>query len=296
MTKFLVLALVALLAIGGWLVVARPDIAGTALLVLNTPRDCSLGDAWSGAKRGYEISAGKEEWDRSARLLATEGNLQQWRGNAGDWWMPATSREHIGVVFAEMAANFYGNGANGVQPGDVVIDCGADIGVFTRQALNRGASKVISVEPFPDKEPSLRRNFAREIAQGRVVVVPKGVWNKDDVLKIYGDSLITKHAAQGFDVPLTTLDQIVAELRLEKVDHIKFDIEGAEPQALEGAQQTIRRFKPRIVLATEHTADDYIQLPNQIRSYVPEYTAACELCLSREGKLRPLSVRLDARR
>jgi hypothetical protein len=53
---------------------------------------------------------------------------------------------------------------------------------FTRVALNRGAKQVIAIEPAPENLECLSRNFSREIQSGKVVIYPKGVWNKDDVL------------------------------------------------------------------------------------------------------------------
>jgi len=72
-----------------------------------------------------------------------------------------------------------------VKPGDIVLDCGAHVGVFTDIALRRGASKVVSIEPDPTNLECLRRNFPSEIASGRVIIVPKGVWNRDQIITLY---------------------------------------------------------------------------------------------------------------
>tara|TARA_B110001454_G_scaffold219154_1_gene250460 strand:+ start:6629 stop:7369 length:741 start_codon:yes stop_codon:yes gene_type:complete len=45
-------------------------------------------------------------------------------------------------------------------------------------------------------------------------------------------------------VPVTTIDQIVDDLNLEKVDFIKMDIEGFEYKALLGATKTLKKYKP----------------------------------------------------
>jgi hypothetical protein len=53
------------------------------------------------------------------------------------------------------------------------------------EALKHGASKVVAIEPAPINVECLRRNFAAEIAAGRVIVAPVGVWDKDDELPLY---------------------------------------------------------------------------------------------------------------
>jgi FkbM family methyltransferase len=76
------------------------------------------------------------------------------------------------------------NPSEGVRPGDIVIDCGAHVGVFTHTALARGASQVVAVEPEPSNLECLRRNFATEIATGRVIVVGVGVWDSPGILRL----------------------------------------------------------------------------------------------------------------
>jgi FkbM family methyltransferase len=174
----------------------------------------------------------------------------------------------------------------------VVIDCGAHVGVFTHKALERGARKVVAVEPNPLNVECLRRNFASEIAGGRVVVYPQGVWSADSTLSLsvsrnntaMGSVVIDRHAGS-IQVPLTTVDKIVAELNLETVDFIKMDIEGAEREALKGAAQTLGRFKPRLMLDSYHLADDPEVLPRIIAAAQPAYRMTCGACepLDKDG-------------
>ncbi|MCX7824006.1 MAG: FkbM family methyltransferase, partial [Verrucomicrobiae bacterium] len=54
-------------------------------------------------------------------------------------------------------------------------------------------------------------------------------------------------ARPGPEVPLTTIDKLVGELGLERVDFIKMDIEGCEGRALRGMLGLLRRHRPVIL-------------------------------------------------
>ena len=79
-------------------------------------------------------------------------------------------------------------------------------------------------------------------------------------------------------VPVTTIDRIVAELGLEKVDFIKMDIEGAEREALKGGEATIRKMRPRMSLATENLEDDPRIVPQVVARFGLNYKRACGPC------------------
>jgi FkbM family methyltransferase len=221
----------------------------------------------------------------SATLIEERDGLQHWQTSAGRFWTPPGNG--WAYVLAEQTLRLYGDGAFRVQPGEVVIDAGANIGAFTREALNAGARQVVAIEPVPANVESLRRTFQSEIAEGKVVVVAKGVWNKDDVLEmnLFDNSALdsfvmatraeSASAARKLRLPLTTLDKIVGELALARVDFIKMDIEGAERQAIAGSRQTIERFKPRMALATENLPDDYQVVPREVAAIDPAYRSTC---------------------
>ena len=157
----------------------------------------------------------------SAREIQSDDRYSLWRTRDGDFWVPKRNSEVLAFNLAEEEQDIYGKGVNAVHSGDVVLDGGANIGVFTRKALNAGASKVIAVEPAPENVESLRRNFASEIASGRVVIEPVGLWNTAAELPLRVDAdnsarnsfVLEGPAISTVNIPLRTIDSIVADLR-----------------------------------------------------------------------------------
>jgi len=231
-----------------------------------------------------------------SHLVKEESGLELWDTPKGQYWIPKGNRYVLPFNLAEMEQHIYGSGEHFIHAGDIVLDCGASDGDFTRQALGAGAQTVVAIEISPSSAECIRRNTASEIAAGRVIVYPKGVWDKDDTLTLNVDD--TNFAANSVvmrsetshpsvQVPLTTIDELVAELKLPRVDFIKMDIEGAEVPALAGARETIARFKPRLAIATEHKPDDEYTIPAAVRRIRSDYRMECGPCLEAKGHVRP---------
>ncbi len=212
-------------------------------------------------------------------LAKTEAGLDLWRTPSGDIWTVHGERGLPYLIWEEQK-DVYEPAGHQVQRGDIVLDCGANIGSFVRTALSRGAGLVVAIEPSPRTLDALRRNFEAEIRAKRVIVYPKGVWDRDAEL-----DLSINETNEGIDsvvnpteggpkvrVPLTTIDKAVAELGLPRVDFIKMDIEGAEKQALRGARDTIKRFRPRMSISSEHLSDDFTAIPAVVKSIDARYS------------------------
>jgi len=54
--------------------------------------------------------------------------------------------------------------------------------------------------------------------------------------------------AKEIKVPTKTLDTLLKELNISKIDLIKIDTEGFEYEILEGAGETISKFKPKMIV------------------------------------------------
>ncbi len=178
------------------------------------------------------------------------------------------------------------SGGEGVQPGQIVVDVGAHVGTFTARALMACAAKVLAVEPDPVNVECLHRNFRKEIAAGRVIILPQGAWSSESTLRFHigvansgsGGMITEEEGAESIDVPVLPLDRMVKEAGLERVDFIKFDIEGAEREALKGARETLARWHPALMIDTYHLPDDPEVLPNVIRAANSSYQPVCGPC------------------
>jgi hypothetical protein len=72
-------------------------------------------------------------------------------------------------------------------------------------------------------------------------------------------------------MPLTTVDQVMAERPGLRLDFLKMDIEGAELSALRGARQTLLRDRPRLAISLYHQVDDFVTIPLYLASLLPDY-------------------------
>lgn len=146
--------------------------------------------------------------------------------------------------------------------GMTVIDAGANQGLYTIFAARRVGpeGRVISLEPsrreFDRLTELVRFNRLRNVrcrrlalsrAPGRGQLRVAAEWNAGhNTLGEFGYE--TTELVRLEEVDVRALDAIVADEGLQRVDLIKLDIEGAEYDALRGAEATIRRFRPAILV------------------------------------------------
>ena len=273
-----------------------PSFRLWALVVAGHSPNCPMSRAIRCHANVVEKTRIKDRILAASHLVKEEGGLELWDTPKGPYWIPKGNRYVLPFNLAEMEQHIYGAGDHFIHAGDIVLDCGASDGDFTRLALASGAQTVVAIEISPSSAECIRRNTAAELAAGRVIVYPKGVWDKDDTLTLNVDDTnfaansVVMHSESSHPsirVPLTTIDELVAELKLPRVDFIKMDIEGAEVPALAGARETIARFKPRLAIATEHKPDDEYTIPAAVRKIRADYHVECGPCLEAKGHVRP---------
>lgn len=264
-----------------------PEQIPAALALAGRSEYCSLGDVWRGGPLRLELLEAEQRIRESARLVEKDDEgYELWATSEGDYWVPAESGGSLPTLLAQQAVNQYGDGPRSVEEGDVVLDGGAHIGIYVREALGRGAKLVVAIEPAPNNVECLRRNLADEIARGRVIVYPKGIWDTVDELPLWEDPDNSAadgfiHKAEDFEakhvIPLVPIDLLVDELELERVDLIKMDIKGAAAKALHGARETLSRDQPKLVIAAEDGDEPDVILAT-VEELAPGYDTRCSGC------------------
>ncbi len=242
--------------------------------------------------RSYGIYTRLEGAVTSAEGNAPDG-MRLWNTPCGSIWAPLSEKSTIVYCIGEQQRGFYGIGKNAVRARDIVLDCGANFGTFTRRALNSGARLVVAIEPAPGTAECLARTFA---GNSCVSVQPVGVWNKNGT-QILIQSSVTS-GADSFVLPLDapqaetavqvrSIDSIVENLNLSRVDFIKMDIEGAECMAIEGARRALECWKPRLAICTYHRPDDPRRIAALVRSIRPDYELEYGFRKNVRGRITP---------
>jgi FkbM family methyltransferase len=153
-------------------------------------------------------------------------------------------------------------------PGMVFIDVGANDGYYTLFASRRVGStgKVVAVEPSTRERVHLRRNIARNKLDN-VMVVPNALGSCRQVAALRlahgvhaGHNTFGSFAHEGVQadnleqVDVETLDKVTSDLRLERIDFIKIDVEGAEASVIGGARRVLSAMRPIVLLEINDTA------------------------------------------
>jgi FkbM family methyltransferase len=157
-----------------------------------------------------------------------------------------------------------------VDPSDIFLDVGANIGYMASVAVSAAAKKVISFEPHPDLFAHLSRNVglwieARPEIANRIETRQIAVSSKvgtailhipgRDFMGNEGISSLETRAEQDADrqveVATTTLDRIIEDLG-GAVGVLKIDIEGHELHAFEGALESLASHKIRDIIFEDH--------------------------------------------
>jgi FkbM family methyltransferase len=218
--------------------------------------------------------------------------LELWQTAIGQLWIPRPGKDVIKhLEWEQSVQKVYHHQDAHVRPGDVVIDCGAHIGGFTRVALRAGARMVVAIEPESANLIAFEKNLAQELKTGKVKLIRMGVWDTRGRVQLHlsrvGDShslVIPQNDKGEQTVEVTTLDALVESLKLAQIDFVKMDIEGAEQRALRGATQLLKRWHPRLAIASYHLKGDPVAISGIVWEAFSGYRVASKDLFKAPGR------------
>jgi len=105
-------------------------------------------------------------------------------------------------------------------------------------------------------------------------VIGKGVWHENSILSFNEGEEQSQSSRVGEGekkIEVISIDWFVQQEKIQKVDFIKMDIEGAELNGLRGAMQVIERDMPDLVISIYHSPSDLWEIPMWIKTNFPAY-------------------------
>ena len=161
-------------------------------------------------------------------------------------------------------------GAIEARRGNFVIDGGGGWGdtALYFAARTGELGRVATFEFLPANLETMARNLALNPELARPIeIVRRALWHHSDQelwFRAFGPgTTVTDRAGDANSLRTISLsiDDFMAGGNWPRLDFIKLDIEGAELAALQGAETTLRKFRPQLAIALYHRFEDFFTLP-----------------------------------
>ncbi|MBQ9069861.1 MAG: FkbM family methyltransferase [Clostridia bacterium] len=157
------------------------------------------------------------------------------------------------------------------------VDAGAYNGDTVREMLSYFSKleKVYAIEPDKRNYKKLSRYVEENLLSEKVLSYNAAVWSEDSSGEFKGSgnrnssvASTASYEVRAEEIPLVKIDSAVNE----KVDYIKYDVEGAEMEALIGSFGTIEKYRPTLLISAYHRSEDIFSLINYMREKHPYYS------------------------
>lgn len=153
----------------------------------------------------------------------------------------------------------------GFRPDEVLVDVGANVGMYSvLSAATRGV-RVFAFEPESQNYALLNRNILANGLDDRVKAFCVALSDHSGLGELHLSQFVTGGSCHSLDERVDfkhdpmkpaysqgcvsfTLDELVAAGKVAPPDHIKIDVDGFEPQVVDGAENTIRSGRVRSLL------------------------------------------------
>jgi FkbM family methyltransferase len=170
-----------------------------------------------------------------------------------DW----AAAEHVPLREIIGRAEYWPTAAFQPSPGQVVVDVGANAGVFATVAAAwiGPTGRLVAIEPNPGAAARLRTNLHQNGLDARSVVIEAGLSDHAGRATMYVGSNSTigtlsdqaDSSMPGIEIQVGTLDAIANDLHISAIDLLKVDVEGLEVRVLDGASVVLPKCRRAVI-------------------------------------------------
>lgn len=156
-----------------------------------------------------------------------------------------------------------------LDDGEIFVDGGCFDFETSEMLINKcKAEKIYAFEPDPDNLIKVQDKVDK-MGILNAEIIHAGMWDCNTTLRFNSQGSIMSRVDENGknEIKVVAIDEVIHG----KVTFIKMDIEGSELKALHGAEQKIKKYKPKLAICIYHKPEDLIDIPAYIHSLVPEY-------------------------
>lgn len=170
----------------------------------------------------------------------------------------------------------YVNSNDSIFPKGVCVDAGAFTGDTAELFCSMPeVDEVICIEPLLGNYKEIEGRFNNSVFKSKVSAIHMALGKIDGTINLYYDYDISVSASldeadrkQYETVPIHRIDTILGDRK--RVDYIKFDIEGAEVDALVGGMELLHRCHPSLMVSAYHYTRHLWEIPILVKQEFPE--------------------------
>ncbi len=154
------------------------------------------------------------------------------------------------------------------------IDCGAYNGdtayELKKNNKNICTEAIVLFEPDNKNFSELCKNLRIERVSNTQILFPCGVWKNNEILKFKSGLNSTSGVSDDGDtyIQCVAIDDVIGDFA---PTFIKMDIEGAEIEAIKGAENTIKKYVPDLAISVYHRLEHLWEIPILLNNIEPSY-------------------------
>ncbi len=164
-----------------------------------------------------------------------------------------------------------------IDNNDIVLDCGANLGLFSAYAATKG-KKVFSFEP---SKKNLKFLNMTKSYYSNMNIINKAVLFNNEIKTFFETDNIGASHLENININFSNINKKIY-IKTISLDHfclsnniiptfIKMDIEGSEKEALIGSKNILQNYKPKLAISTYHLQNDFDIIKQIIYSFNKNY-------------------------